>query len=169
MAGTYGSLSASDLLSFMVVKGDKKSGGFGMNMAKDLTVTTLTVPGGPAEVAGVIPGVRIVEINGVAVSTMEEAAQAMRPTPFGEEVHFRCIPPPMKPEQGHFRPAELWGWLDDQMDRWMPEVHFPAFFSLLFAHVCSHVCSHVVWHGTGQALCRVSQRDRGCFGRWHWI
>lgn len=117
----YGALSENDLLSFMVVKGAKEAGGFGMKMARDLTVTTITDQGGPAAVAGMVPGVRIVEVNGKAVSTTEEAVEATRPTPIGAKVHFRCVPPPTKPEQGHFRPSELWGWLDQQIERWMPE------------------------------------------------
>ena len=103
----FGSLTEKDLLSFSVLKGDKDSGGFGMNMAQDLTVTKITVPDGPAERAGVKVGVRIVEINGELVSSIEDARAVTSKVPFGDEVLFRTIPPPLRPEQGHFRPAEL--------------------------------------------------------------
>ena len=100
-------MSESDLLSFSVVKGDRASGGFGMNMGEDLTVTKITVPDGPAERAGVMVGVRIVEIEGEPVSSIEAARTMISSVPFGSEVLFRTIPPPARIEQGHFRPAEL--------------------------------------------------------------
>jgi len=137
-AGTYGALTDKDLLTYMVAKGDKASGGFGMNMAADLTITKISVPDGPADRAGVLPGVRIVEINGVVVSNMEEAGEAIRGIETGDEVEFRCIPPPMRPEQGHFRPQELWDWLDDQIVRWMPE-GARAFCCYIVLYTCTHI------------------------------
>ena len=136
-AGTYGALTDKDLLTYMVAKGDKASGGFGMNMAADLTITKISVPDGPADRAGVLPGVRIVEINGVVVSNMEEAGEAIRGIETGDEVEFRCIPPPMRPEQGHFRPQELWDWLDDQIVRWMPEGARACCYIVLYT--CTHI------------------------------
>lgn len=137
-AGTYGALTDKDLLTYMVAKGDKASGGFGMNMAADLTITKISVPDGPADRAGVLPGVRIVEINGVVVSNMEEAGEAIRGIETGDEVEFRCIPPPMRPEQGHFRPQELWDWLDDQIVRWMPE-GAQACCCYIVLYTCTHI------------------------------
>ena len=139
-AGTYGSLTDKDLLTYMVAKGDKASGGFGMNMAADLTITKISVPDGPADRAGVLPGVRIVEINGLVVSNMEEAGEAIRGIETGDEVEFRCIPPPMRPEQGHFRPQELWNWLDDQIVRWMPE---GARACCIYMQICCISCSSI--------------------------
>ena len=100
-------MSENDLLSFSVVKGDRDSGGFGMSMREDLTVTKITVPDGPAERAGMMVGVRIVEIEGEPVSSIDDARAVIGSVPFGNEVLFRTIPPPARIEQDHFRPAVL--------------------------------------------------------------
>ena len=76
-------------------------------MGADLTVTKITAPDGPAARAGVKVGVRIVEIEGEPVSSIEDARAVISSVPFGNEVLFRTIPPPARIEQRNFRPAEL--------------------------------------------------------------
>ena len=116
----FGTLSEDNLLSFHVTKQPQDQGGFGMGFAADLTITSVK-PGGAAEAAGVLMGCRVVQVNGQWVEGASEAVAAMKPTPNGQKVHFRTIPPPQDPEQGHFRPPELWAWLDEQLAKLLPD------------------------------------------------